>query len=55
MLPKLPGVMSSIANQIPRAKSRRAMTTEEKIAKIKKEYGLTHGKGKRKRKNKKKK
>lgn len=55
MLPKLPSALTSITNQLPKIKRKPKLTTEQKIAKIKQEYGLVHGKGKRKTKGKKKK
>jgi hypothetical protein len=55
MLPKIASPLAKIASQIPFVKRKPKLSTEEKIAKIKDTYGLTHGKGKRKKNGKKKK
>ncbi len=55
MLPKIPGPLNMIANTFAGIRPKKRLTKEEKIEKIKQEFGLFHGKGKRKRKKKKKK
>lgn len=49
----IPSPLSKIAEQIPKAK--RKPPIEERIAQLKEEYGLFHGKGNHKRKRGKKK
>ena len=50
MLPPIPKQLSKFVGQLPMAKPKPVKTKEEKIADIKKKFGLYHGKGKRKRK-----
>lgn len=51
MLPSIPDQLVSIAKRsLPQAEPRMPRTKEEKIADLKKRFGLTnHGKGKRKK------
>jgi hypothetical protein len=46
----IPDKLAQLATHLPKAFNRKRLTPAQKAEQIKREFGLTHGKGKRKKK-----